>query len=214
MRALQEEGERCTLRSRTIAARLLSTKAQSIASQDEVTKLRGQLRRAREQVAENIEARIGLDEELRICAAAFSHAVSDEAEAHMGMRQEVDQLTHVTEDLERRLREKAIDIEKAREANAKAAKTVAAMLEQWRTGRAAQVAAVDCGPLGECLTVLRAVAAGRQQPSGAPQSPSLPREAQPEDVPDLPALRRRVGRKEEQLAGLHRKIRFLTEAEL
>jgi len=226
MRGLQEDGERCIHSSRTSASRLLASRALTSASQDEVNKVKGQLRRSREQVAEHVEATMQLREELQLCAGAFSDAVSQEADAHVAMRQEVEQLTQVTEDLEARLRAKSHDIAKAKEANLEAASRVAAALEQWATSHRTRTAAIDQGPLGDCLDALRSVASGqpsqRTRTSGAAQvgatgpsaPPSEPKVGVQQDIEvlDVTTLRFLVTSKEEQLAALHRKIRFLTES--
>jgi len=242
MRALQEGGERCTFRSRTCAARLLATRALTAASRDEVCKVQAQLRRAREQLAEHRSAKSRVQEELLLSAAAFGEALSQEAEANICMRQEVDQLTQVTEDLESRLRAKSADIAKAKEANAEATSKVATALERWRNLREARKDALDHGPLGDCLAVLRLVASGQGlqsgstaekdqppvaklqsttadgHPAAAPRqneasATSLGRPPPPQkdfEALDLAELRHLVSCKEEQLATLHRKIRFLT----
>lgn len=266
MRALQEEGERCTVRSRSSAARFLATKSLATASQDEIEKIHGQLRRAREQLAEHTEARSRLQEELHLCATAFGEAVAVEVEAHAGMRQEVEQLTQVTEDLEGRLRTKAHDIERARASNSEAALKVSSALERWQRARSSRSSQVEAGPLGACLKVLQQLQQHAEQPPAPPSASSTascwqPQQQQHQQMQvsisrsgqqqqgeaslqqdlqeavhkqlwsgvdhgsgskgttceaqplDLPALRHLVSSKEEQLATLHRKIRFLSESE-
>lgn len=257
MRALQEDGEWCMVRTRSSAAQLMATESVAFATRDELEKVRSQLRRSREQISEHQEARAQLKQQLEACAIAFGEAVSQEAEAQEAMRQEVDQLRQVTEDLEGRLRAKAVEIERLRYANSAVADKAGATREAWRQARDACAAALEAGALGGCMRALKDLTAdtrrdtrsqtplrlgakhadsddrlrldgGLQQVGARDKLQQELQDAIHEQLwqgldrgksaaeswqPDLQTLRELVKSKEEQLAALHRKIRFLSEAD-
>lgn len=245
MRGLQEEGEKATAAAHSSSVRALATRTMVFASQDELDKVREQIRRSREQVAQHAEANGRLTRELHSCTAAFSEAIAAEMDSHANIQQEVEMLTKVTEDLESRLRNKTHDIEQARESNAEARAMVATATENWRRAHRLRATAFERGPIGACLSLLQQAQANLRQ-TGTQLRPSsgtagadqlIRREGLPQEVPaqgvvvhghgqqsaraelppgeshtlDLATLRQLVSSKEEQLATLHRKIRFLSE---
>lgn len=233
MRTLQEDGECCTTRARSSAGRLLATECERLAVEDELEKVRGQLRRSRVQISEHVQAGECLARRLEACAGAFSEAISQEVESQEAVRHEVDQLRGVTEDLEGRLEAKVSELQRLREANEAAVAKVTAAANDWRQARESCEAALDASDLGTCVRAiqeliiaeqrrqqqaarrpedkepeLRPTACAELPPRGCSQSglePQLPVQ------PDLQVLRDLVSSKEEQLAALHRKIRFLSE---
>eukprot|EP00429_Kryptoperidinium_foliaceum_P072947 CAMPEP_0176054716 /NCGR_PEP_ID=MMETSP0120_2-20121206/27228_1 /TAXON_ID=160619 /ORGANISM="Kryptoperidinium foliaceum, Strain CCMP 1326" /LENGTH=386 /DNA_ID=CAMNT_0017388189 /DNA_START=81 /DNA_END=1239 /DNA_ORIENTATION=+ len=171
MRSLQEEGETCTTRARASAADYLASECLLLAVQDNFRKVRNQLRRSREQVEEHEQANDKFRQQLEACAFALGDTIAQESEAHEAMRQEVEQLRQVTEDLEARLRTKASEIERLSGANAVAVRKVGAATERWRLARRQRASDVDRGPIGICLSTLRDVAS-RLGPDSALALPS------------------------------------------
>mmetsp|Transcript_28463 Transcript_28463/g.94486 ORF Transcript_28463/g.94486 Transcript_28463/m.94486 type:complete len:483 (-) Transcript_28463:30-1478(-) len=254
MRTLQEEGELCTVKARSSAAHLMAVECLKFATQDELDKVHGQLHRSLEQVSEHKEARKRLQQQLEGCAIAFSEAVSQEAEAQDVMRHEIDQLRGVTEDLESRLRAKANETQRLRDANQVAAKNVASAVDDWRQVRTDCAVALESGALGTCMNTLKELTIAEHRPPSRSQTPvrlhfngaylqpalaggesggnRLQQQLQDKIHEQLwqglergkgtvemmqmhsQALRDLVSSKEEQLAALHRKIRFLSEPDI
>jgi len=198
MRTTQERCEQCTVESRNLMAKEASARTLVVALCDELTKVHGQLRRASQQVADHVEARRRLAQELSESATVFQGIVAQEVEAHAAMEHEVSQLQQVVRDLESRLRSKSCEIERLTQVNTKASEEFAALTAKLQCEREECLKALGEGPFGACTGLLAKLAAGE-----------LPRPMS--TTSDLKVLRSAFNRREEHLAALRRKVKFLSE---
>eukprot|EP00449_Zooxanthella_nutricula_P044390 CAMPEP_0198589016 /NCGR_PEP_ID=MMETSP1462-20131121/133857_1 /TAXON_ID=1333877 /ORGANISM="Brandtodinium nutriculum, Strain RCC3387" /LENGTH=272 /DNA_ID=CAMNT_0044320525 /DNA_START=39 /DNA_END=854 /DNA_ORIENTATION=+ len=164
MREIQEDSERCTTRARAGGAQLLAFECVVSAINDELIKLQTQLRRSQEQSAEHADAQTRLRRQLEAFAAAFNDALAQERDAQEAMRQEVDQLRQVTEDLEGRLHAKALEIERLRQANAAAVACAGVARAAWQRAQRERMVSLDEGPLGASIAALEGLLARPQAP--------------------------------------------------
>jgi len=256
MRSVQEQCEQCTVETRNTAAMEASAQTLTLAVSDDLRKVRGQLQRAAQQVAEHLEAQGRLGQELSQCAEAFHGIVAQELEAHAAVEHEVLQLQQVVRDLECRLRSKSGEIDRLVRAKTTAAAEVRSLKQCWQRERNLCMKSFSEGPLATCSALLRSIRgdAGSGEGGAGPPPPRQPvleptRLPKPSDGPsslpsllrpsaptskmkeqgkcgeaaatsntsaagqhaDIQALRMAVGKREEQLAALRRKIRYLSE---
>jgi len=242
MRTLQEEGERRTTQAQRDATELMMMECRKTATLDDLDKVSSQLRRSREQQKEHSQACNLLRQHLDSFAAAFNDAVAQEVETQESMRIEIDQLRGVTEDLQTRVCSKAEEGERLRAANKASEEELDMARRAWRAARMDCVTALRNSEWGQCNRALQELLSiDEDGGGGGPQTttsnlvvaapPTDERlEARLEDTIakrlacedvnkskleslDLQVLRDMVSGKEEQLAALHAKIRFLSETD-
>jgi len=240
MRSVQEQCEHCTVETRNTAALEAVAQTLILAVSDDLRKVRGQFQRAAQQAAEHIDAQGRLGQELSQCAEAFHGIVAQELEAHAAVEHEVLQLQQVVRDLEGRLRSKSGEIDRLVRAKSAAAAEVMSLTHCWQQDRNLCIQSFSEGPLATCSTLLRSICgnAGSGEGGAGPPPPTQPILELTRTCPstsdfaerltcgeatttsdasatgqhaDLQALRITVGRREEQLTALRRKIRFLSE---
>lgn len=192
MRNLQENGEMFMTQERASAADHLAVESVQFATQDELRKTKSQLGRSREQSEEHRGAKTRLKQQLEACAIAFGEAIQAESEAQEAMRQEIDQLGGVNEDLDLRLKAKMAEVEKLKAVNGSAIEKSAVFAGRWRAARGDCSAAFGATPLGPCANALKemiqAVSANSLSPSVAPELPRSLREVgSPSGICKVPA---------------------------
>merc|ERR1739845_269095 len=99
MRSVQNQCECFVNEARASRSTQASTDALAVTTRDELKKVQGQLRRAREQVAEHKQAQVELQQDLSKWQMAFSEILHGEADMRASVQLEVSQLEQVVADV-------------------------------------------------------------------------------------------------------------------